>query len=119
MPVLKPQFINVAPTSAETEQILAESGLVEVEPLRAGATKKEKLVHELEKRGLGIAQLADHVENQLYSSDEGIKAKALDRVLKLNSILEDDKVNAPQITFVIQGNSGQTNLLSILSPREL
>lgn len=98
-------------------EILQQSGIVPA--LHADGNKKKVLLELLEARGAGLSQVADVMANQLYSSDENIKDKAITRMLQLTEIVrKDEAMAAPSVTFVIQGIENQ-NIQSILIPREL
>src|SRR5512138_3309275 len=99
-------------------EILREAGVV---PRLSdkGANKKEALLEILDQRGVGLAQVADAIESQLYSSDETVKGKAIDRMLELTDIKKREEAsNAPQFSIIIQGYNQDNKIQSILIPRE-
>lgn len=99
-------------------EILREAGVV---PRLSdkGSNKKEALLEILDSRGVGLAQVADAIESQLYSSDETVKGKAIDRMLELTDIKRrDDIATVPQFNIIIQGYSQENKIQSILIPRE-
>lgn len=99
------------------QEILQQANIVP--RLDATGDKKKALLNALEERGVNLGTVADTIANQFYSSDENVKDKAIERMLKLTDIVRKDDVAAlPQVTIVIQGYNQENNLQSILMPRE-
>jgi hypothetical protein len=107
--------VNVSPVM----EILEETGIVKKrEPRSKSATNKDELRDILSDRGVGLDRVATEIENQLYSSDDNIKDKAIAKLLKLYDIDTKDESGGNTVNIILQTIGGEQNLLSVVSPRD-
>ena len=94
---------------AVTTEVLKEAGVLHQKA-------NGKFSHILDEHGLSLENTASRLRELAESSDQNIRFRANELVIKAHGILkDDDEKQTPSITFVIQ--SDNVNLLQILTPR--
>src|SRR5580765_7391178 len=95
------------------QRILEEANVIP--RLSSNADKKKVLLDSLEARGVNLNTVADAITNQLFSDDENVKDKAIERMLKLTDIVQKEGQQVPVVNIMISGYESSLN--SILIPR--
>jgi len=79
-------------------------------------SKRERIQALLTARGLGIEDTIKILKLQSMSDDEGIRDRALDKLMKIHEMVpkEDEGSRAPTINIIMSGEQNQ--LMGILLP---
>jgi hypothetical protein len=73
----------------------------------------------LSRKGLSREQAAGQlIETAQYASDEALRFRALEKVLSIHSIIQDNETAAPVVNINIVGGGEIASLNSILTPRQ-